>query len=192
MSESNTVMKAITGFKERVTEGVRVITTDHGLIHNHLGYSVYKASTAIAGSSWIAIQINTDSSTYGHLKIYEAIGSDSLFQFRLIEATTASTFVTGSSALTIHNRHRVNSSSYNSVYTCYSDPTYVSSSNNNVLESFYVGSTGTNQAKLGGSRTLDVEYVLKQNSTYILRLDNLGAATGSGSLFAFWYEEEGA
>jgi hypothetical protein len=185
------VLNIMNGAQERVTGGYASITTDHANIHNHEGYSANIDSTTLGASSWLRIQFNTGSNAYVHFKLYEGSATNTLARVSILEATTASTFIPSTSAITYYNKSRVNSSDYASDSELFLNPTQVDrNSNFNILESILIGSSGTQLNPIGsGQRSLDLEWVFKQNSTYIIELLNIGPNAGQCSLFAFWYEE---
>lgn len=188
------IMNIMNAAQERVTNGYAVINTDHANLHAHQGYSINKDSTNLAANASIYLQFNTGTSVYVHFKLYEASMTNSLGRFSILEYTTNSTFTNGSSAVTYYNKSRVNASSYTSDLEIYADPTDVDRTSGwNILESIITGSSGTQAIRTGAwNRSLDVEWVLAQNSTYVLELTNIGPTAGQGMIYAFWYEEGGA
>ena len=70
------------------------------------------------------------------------------------------------------------------------DPTNISGGT--VLETIDFGGGGNGANAPSGSRSLDIEFVLKQNTTYLFRVTNNSGATENITLFVFWYEEGAA
>lgn len=193
MSESYEVMRTITGAKDRQTGSIMAIGNDQALINQGRGFTAAINSTGLAANSAVYVQINTSSTGYVHLNEVGITAIDTLVKLTILEATTNSTFTTGNTAIASWNRNRTSTDV--ALETLYSNPTNVNSTNSsmiNILKTILMGSSGT---AAGGGRGaasdfFDIEWILKQNSTYIFELKNIGAGAGQIGMDLFWYRQQ--
>lgn len=193
MTESPTVMKVITGAKDPNGNSISTISNFGRGIHEGICYNACLTNSAVAASSWINIQMNCDSTSDTiHLKEIYFHNSGGIAQVHILEQITGSTMTNGSSSISIWNRNR-NSTNVSTV-TLYGDPTNVSinSSEVNILECVYIGSTMTGAEKSGASNTgivkPETELLLRKNTTTILRITNLTTNASYSSMQILWYE----
>jgi len=175
-SESRNVVELVTG-------AFKGITSDHANIHNQEGYGISVINESLANNGTILVEFTTPDERYVHLKQYIPYTNQSSGKFEIIEAPT---LTTGSTALTAYNRSRVGTPP-----TCgcvlKSDPTGISGGT--LLETILIGQGGVGSGARGGQTTIDIEYVLKQETTYLFRLTNDSGSTAKASMWLFWYEE---
>lgn len=167
--------------KDTVTDSIQVITTDHANIHKGLGFSISQLNDAVANNGTILFEVIVPAGAYVHFKQFNCWTNGSKAKFEVIEAPT---LTTGATVITPINRRRVGTPSI-SLLTVKSDPTVISGGT--TLESIYFGSGGG--ASKGGDRSLDIELVLKPDTTNLIRITNLDGNAKDFSTFLFWYEE---
>ena len=177
------------GVRENVTGGHKSINTDHALIHAGRAFSFSKKfSIAAAGISYV--QIKTPASKYVHLKPIKVSSDGPKIDVAFIEAPTVTD---GTNAVALVNRNRPMASAYTFGTLAYDNPTSVSSGT--IIEADYIGggSGGTPvAATIGGALNNDNEFVLKQSTSYLLKITNSGASTAAVQANFFGYEEDSA
>ena len=160
------------------------VTSDHTYIHQAKGYELSGLSPSIsAGSDW-TISFQTPADKYVHLRPSGIASTANSLQMRIAEGST----ITGGSTATPNNRNR--NSAKTSGMTIKTGVTL--SVEGTVLQYFQVG-TGTNASSArGGSADASAEeWVLKRNTVYTFRFQNIGATTATVAYYSmFWYEEE--
>jgi len=166
--------------RERVTGAMRVIASDHANIHNGEGYNAWSYAEGVADNGYTQLEFKTGSSRYVHLKSVMAFAEG----LGLLEVLKAPTLTTGSTAFVPQNLNDNDSSVSESVLKSNS----TSVSGGTLKRSYLIGAGKEN----GGPTNLDTELVLARDTTYLIRVQNLGGAAKALSLWLFWYEEEGA
>ena len=155
---------------------------EHHAIHEGIAFNLNVYSTVAFGTPKYC-QFKTGSK-YVHLKEKTIVdGSDTL----LCQFIEAPTVTDGTTLVPTYNRNR--NSSTTSVMVIYSDPTNISGGT--ILEYDYI--FGADNA-LGGAQVsspgafMNLEWVLKPNTTYIYKLENLGDGTATFLSKLMWYE----
>jgi hypothetical protein len=175
-------------FREDITGGVRAITTDHASIHLGWGYSIYASFANVANGNirYIALttpNVDETERPYVHLKFYDTWISNASGICELLENPSA---VTKSGDLTVMNRDRIKADEASSVVAI----TASDITGGTVLELLRFGGGGTGpQGRSGGDRSIDIEWVLKPNTTYVFRITNTSGSEADIGFWAFWYEE---
>lgn len=167
---------------ERVTSGARVITTDHGSIHNKEGYSISGIFTAVANNTTVNYAFKTPtvaSGKYVHLKFLQVGATANKVRVDLLEAPTAAP--TLGTDLVAYNRNRIGTEVPTVMQAIKSGMT-VNAAGAKTLES--------KQFVLGDSRSLDIEWVLKPDTWYIRTFTNGTGGAADIDFFEFWYEED--
>jgi hypothetical protein len=168
--------------KERVTDSKIVITSDHTLIHAGRGYSVSGIFTSVANGATVNYAFKTPTVASGkivHLKFKEiqSIGNKTRVDF--YEAPTNAP-TSGSDVAQI-NRRRLGTPPVSNMQAFKSGMT-LNLSGATLLES--------EQLATAVLRSLDLEYVLKQDTWYIRTFTNSSGSSVDISFFEFWYEED--
>lgn len=189
MAESNEVMKVITGARGTLTRAWVTISEDNEEVHEGNAFTISNGTTSVAASSAIYVQINTPSTSGVHVSHMGVYSIDTLSRFTLLEATTNSTFATGTTPIIPWNKRRASTNTAQTVF--FSNPTLVNSTNSsmiNILSSIVIGSSGSQPGgKISSMVSLEDEWVLKPNTTYILEIKNIGATIGQLGYTLFWY-----
>jgi hypothetical protein len=171
------------------THADAVITSEHAKIHAGKCFTAYKNNTAIGASSYIDIAFVTPATTKIHLKEMYINNSGGIAGITILESPSTMTLST--SYLIAYNRDR--SSTYSPILTLSVDSTYTidstaTSTQATVIESYYIGSTGTAPARVQQFMINSVEFDLKVSTTYILRMKDISGNGGYGTLGILWYE----
>ena len=153
------------------------IPAQHYEVHEGETFTVSLLDTNIANSATIIILLRT-AAKYAHLTFFASLGGDATLEF--IEDPTVSN--AGTPAIEWNNKRYSTTEPTVSAFTA---PTI--SGGNDPLEAFLAGGTGGNSA--GGLLRADVEFILKPNEDYALRLTNVSGQAKGGSIIASWYEE---
>lgn len=167
---------------DEITGALVTIDVVHHEIHEGELFSVsYKAPDAspIADNGTIIFAITTGAK-FCHLIGSGACGGDA--QLELVEDAT----FTGGTAMTERNRKRTEGDGGNTAQVT-RDPGAIPVAGNVLEDLFLPGGTGGNAVGIeGGNR---VEWILKPNAIYLLRLTNRAGNAQPASLRAEWYEE---
>lgn len=169
--------------RDRVTQADMSISSDHANIHAGTGFSVSLLSAGVANNGIVGIQITTPAGKYVHLKRYEVAISGSQAKLEIIEAPT----ISGGATLTAINRRRVGTPT---ACGCTIKGTPTSQSEGTTLETLIFGGGGVGASAPSGSRSLDIEFVLKPSTTYYLKATNTSGSTEDVGMWLFWYEED--
>lgn len=171
---------------ERVTHGKKVITTDHGNIHAGIAFGYATKFTVAAGAS-AYLEVLTPATGYVHWKPTAIQTDGPKILVQLIEAptTTPGTVVASS------NRRRVGTPPVSTVIVR-TNPTGVSGGT--VIDQDYVGGgTGAGLSSVtGGIASNDNEWVLAQNTLYVIKVTNGGSASTDVGVKIFYYIEPSA
>lgn len=159
---------------------LKTIPAQHYEVHEGETFTVSLLNTAITNTSTIIILLRT-AAKYAHLTFFASLGGDATLE--LIENPTVADAGT---PMTEWNNKRY--STTEPTVTAFSAPSI--SVGNDPLEAFLPGGRGGNSA--GGLLRADVEFILKPNEDYALRLTNVSGNTKGGCIIASWYEESTA
>ena len=157
------------------TESLQFINYEHHEIHSgsHYNYCDYQTGNAI--NATIEFVMTTPNTTKWVHLVFEAYSSTGAF-IELYEGTTG---VTGGTTITPRNNNR--NSLNTSDVTLVKDPTSITSDGTRAA-GFLAGAN-----RSGGSIVRENEYVLKQNTSYLIRITSR-AASNDISWAAEWYE----
>jgi len=171
---------------EAVTGAQPVISTDHEAIHLGWGYSASVFAEGVADNAYVQLEIKTpETADLGivHLKTYRGWAEGGLAALSILEAPT---LTTGDAAFVPKNRSRLGTPAA-SKCTIKTNPTSIS--DGTVIEGpIACGGGGTGQGT-GGNFSKDQEIILKENTTYLVRVQNLAGSAKALGLWIFWYEE---
>lgn len=167
---------------ERVTNGARFITTDHGSIHAKEGYSVSGIFAAVANGTTVNYAFKTPTVASGkivHLKYKQISATANKVRVDLYEKPTADP--TLGTDLVAYNRSRYGDD-VPSVMQAIKTGMTINTAGAALLE--------TGQFVSGQSRSLDIEWVLKPDTWYIRTFTNGTGGAADIDFFEFWHEEE--
>lgn len=178
--------KLIAPMVDLVTGFLTYISGDHRYIHEGRAYT-YLGNTGslAAGSGTYSIAITTPVDTSGIRLHFRPVKFSATANLMLMTVAEGST-VTGGTAATPINRNR-NSANTSKATLLYG--VTVSAPGSTVAQAAIGG--GSNPANaIGGGNGASEELVLKPNTTYSIKIDNIGSTTASTGYFeVFWYEE---
>ncbi len=170
---------------DRFTGFPVVVQSDHSYIHNGIGFNLSGTTGSLAAASTWSISFTTPgNSKYIHLRPTGLSSTANTLQCRIAESSIMSS---GSVATPI-NRNR--NSKNVSLVTIATGAT-LTSEGSNILQYAQVGAgTNAGNATGGGADGSSEEWVLKPNTTYSIRFENVGSVTATVGYFnLFWYEE---
>jgi len=166
--------------RDRVTNGLEVLTTDHALIHEGIAYTLANVVTVDTAHS---IAFTTPAVAYVHFKPIGITASGGPVTITLKEGAT----FTGGATATPFNRNRLSTNTADMVCK-----TGVTTSDGTVLLTALIGSATTGSQKVGASTNAAEEIVLKRNTTYTLNFAETATGTVAIGYDLFWYEEASA
>lgn len=169
---------------DRVTGALEFITTDHAAIHEGMGFSIYASFEDVANGNTRHVVVTTSATRYVHLKYYDLWISNASGILQIYENPQS---VAGGTPITPVNRNRVSStvSLETVVHTATLDLTGAT-----LIETLYFGGGGVGpQGRVGGERSLDIEWVLKPSEQYVFLVTNTSGVQADINFWAFWYEE---
>jgi hypothetical protein len=172
---------SIYGLLDRITGAQQVIQTDHNAIHEGFAYSVDTVNAALADNNYLSIAIKTGSKEYVHLKKYIPWINGDYGVATLIEGCTIS-----GGNIASRNRNRA------AIRPVVSEiKTGVTITGGTTIETQILsGGGGLLPISSGAISSLDVEWVLKLNTQYAIKLLNSTGGAAESCLWAFFYEEE--
>jgi hypothetical protein len=184
MAESGNILSIFQGLYSTKYHGLTAIDYSHNELHEGNLFAVCYSTSVLGASSYYHIQINANSTRKEvHFKPASINNSGGIVRVRVIEMTTAST-MTASTVATIPINQNRNSTNIAETGVLIG-PTNIGTSS--VICDFYCGSTGSVMQRGMEHAEFDDEIILKLNTTYVLRVDNLGT-DGLSSIVIKWYE----
>lgn len=195
MAESQQVLDILLSAEDTISHALTTMDISHSEIHEGYYFTSCLLTSTVAASSWLELEIVTPASTVSLTHIYFDYNySAGLIEFILCEISTSSTYSHGATSITPINHYRNSTNSANTKIfygsTCNFFLTSTATSTQAIiLKNYCNGSTGTALARgiSGAVRDRD-EYILKSNSTTVIRIYNRAATNGWGSISAFFYE----
>lgn len=170
---------------EVLTGGLRVISTDHALIHLGWGFSFSHVVVNVAAGASLYVQFITPDTRAIHFKSYEAWSGASRAMFNMYESAV---FTNGTTPVACRNRNRMSSNVCG--VSLASDPSAINLTNAILLEQAECGGGGGGSNTVAGRRSIDVEWVFKKSTKYLFQIVNNDAQAKDCALWAFWYEED--
>ena len=172
---------------ERVTEALKQIDTDHAYIHEGLFYEAFLQFT-LATTDTKYISLETPDTLYIHYRNEKVVSSADkvtveLFEDAVLNATP------GGTALTPYNHNRL--TTHTSGMTVIDAPT-VDTEGTKIAQSFIGGGTGVGGARQGDDTSQANEWVLKRDTTYLIKITNDSTVDNTIQVNPVWYEEETA
>lgn len=172
---------------EAVTGGYSVITTDHKAIHDKEGFAAWHQFAGVSDASVSYVTFKTGPNLYVHLKQYESWINNAKAVLDISENPDSAV---GGAQFMPAPRHRITPKPSEVVIHAGSTVTLGSALH---ADQVVFGGGGANtSSRGGGSRSLDMELVLKPDTTYVFRLTNQSGVAADIWLWLFWYEEESA
>lgn len=182
--------KRITQIAEQQQEGltgyIGAISSDHAYIHDGLGFAIIETLAAVASGATVYIGLTTPNAASGkfvHFRPTSLTSTDSGVVAKIYEDLS----YTNGTACNCFNMNRLSS---NTAALTGAVGVTATPSTELVIAAASVGSGGnpvTSSGGIGGSA--DNERVLKQDTSYVVELKNIGAATTTINVSIFWYEE---
>jgi len=202
MSEQKTTA-ILVGMTERVTQGMNVINTDHGFIHQGIAHKAHLVVGTLAQASSVEFSLKTPVGKYLHFKNFNLYGVGATLRFRLIRGTTAAPLtialpdsgtIGANDLVGPHNVNDVGNGASGTVFG--KTPTYTDAKAGATWDQVVLPGSATNQVRTAAKSSVsdNFEYVLKPDTYYVIQISNLAAAAGATDvgLEMFWYEEAGA
>jgi hypothetical protein len=150
----------------------------HKKIHEGNGFNVYANFASVANGAVKNIVFHTpDDGRYPHMKFREFWTSGSKVDVGLYEAPTNAP--TGGTDLTVINRNR-NSPKVTSMQVMKHTAT-IDTTGATLIDSITFGANAS-------YRPLELEFVLKPDSWYIVQITNNSGSAADINAFLFWYE----
>lgn len=166
---------------DTTTGAPKIITSDHSKIHEGEGFSISGIFTGVANAAVVNYAFKTPtvaSGKYIHWKYRDLQATSSKVRVDFYEAPTNAP-INGTN-LAAYNRNRISATvtAMQAIKTG--------------MDLDLTGATMLNSAQFlsGEARSLDIEYVLKQNTWYILTITNGTGGAADINFFEFWYEED--
>lgn len=171
--------------REGLTKFMTVISSDHNYIHDGIGFSVNHLELALASaaSAYLGFTTPPSGEKYIHWRPTGVSSTESGVVVKVFEGDS----FTGGTDITPFNRNRLSSNTSD----MQSFKKGVTSTPTGVLVGLASVGSGGNAVSSsgGGSSGAENEIVLKQNTNYVIELENIGAVSTDVSLNLFWYEE---
>lgn len=179
----NKLANILQGWKEGLTGYIAQMSSDHAYIHKGFSQTAIINTGSISSAYYIGFTTpSVASGKFVHWRPINASSSANYVQAELYEGDS----FTGGTAVTMIDRNRVsdnetNMQAFNQGVT--STPAGL------LVQLTGIGIEGNAATRSGGGSRAAEELVLKQNTSYVLKLTPAGATTVLMSLF--WYEEDG-
>lgn len=168
---------------QRFTElnAVRTISNDNSLVHQGRGFT-HSNNHTVANGANLDHLIVTPTDVDMHLRIWQIKANDGPCTISAYEGTVVS--ANGTPEVTGNNNRQ-------SIITprtlLYVGPTVTSVGSQ--LEDNFIGSTGGGaHVSVGESAESQIEWLLKRNTNYLLRINNASGASTRIHIRLFWYE----
>lgn len=171
---------------DAITGAITQITGDHRYIHEGKAFTyIGNTGSLAAGSGTYSVSILTPVDTSGLRLHFRPIKLSATANTMLMTVAEGST-VTGGSVAVPFNRNRNSSNKSNCIFTAGVTVSVAGST----IGQEAVGGGSNPSTNSGGCGGANHELVLKPNTTYSIKIDNIGSVTASTGYFElFWYEE---
>ena len=183
MAESQGVGYIIRDGQDTLSKSHKTISFVHHEIHEGNHYTVYCRSTASDTQTVRMIVRTSTGSPHSHSVFI--VSARKGVELSLYEGSTN---VAGGTTLTAYNNNRNSTNTPNAVIKVIQNPTVGATGTR--IDDLQLGSSDVNPANpgLGGDQTNRIEWMLKEDSTYEIRAESLGA-NNIIILKNIWYEE---
>ena len=170
---------------ERVTSAYKTIEVEHANIHEGVLFETYGKFTLVANTGTKSITFKTPTTGYVHFRPTTLVSSADKLTVEYYEGATV-TAATGT-ALTAVNHNR--GSSKTSGTTILDAPT-ITGAGTKFMQIYIPGATGTGGTRSGSTAGLSgSEWVLKQNTVYVVKFTNASTSANDVQANFQWYEE---
>ena len=170
---------------ERLTKAIRTIETEHSYIHEGIFFESYNKFTLAAAATRL-VTMKTPAAKYLHYRPTNLTTSADKITVEFFEGATV-TAATGTAAIpSNHNRN----SALASGVTLLDAPT-VTANGTKFAQVYIPGATGTGGTRSGASAGVsNSEWVLKPNTTYMIKVTNGSSGANDIQVNFQWYEED--
>lgn len=170
---------------ERITGAFRTIETEHSYIHEGIFFESYNKFTLTTAATKL-ITLKTPAAKYLHYRPTNLVTSADKVLIEFYEGATV-TAATGT-AVTPANHNR--NSTFTSGVTLLDAPT-VTADGTKFTQVYIPGATGTGGTRTGASAGVsNSEWVLKPNTTYLIKVKNGSSGSNDIQVNFQWYEED--
>jgi hypothetical protein len=176
MMPNDLVARFVNALKD-LSGAMKVIPTDHTVIHDGKGFNIYSNFAAVATGTSKNIVFKTPATKYVHMKFREFWTSGSKVAVGIYEAPTAAP--TGGTDMTVINRNR-NSETTTAMQAVKHTAT-IDTTGATLIDSITFGANAS-------YRPLELEFVLKPDKWYIVQITNNSGSNADINAFLFWYE----
>lgn len=163
---------------DSVTGAIQTIDWEHSRIHNSKGY-LANGKYTVANTATHYFLMSVAAATYPHLRALNISATAAPLDVYLYESPTTSA---NGTAITVKNYNR-NSASVGNIL-CYDGPTV--SVDGTELEYFLI--PGAKQTGGSGEDGIQIEWILKPSTNYLIKVVNNSGASSDFALKLFWYE----
>lgn len=166
--------------------------SDHFMIHRNKFFTASQTTSSLGASSWIDFTFMASTTYDIHLKQIDATISGGLMEIFICEGASTGTIELVSSGTTGSPFNRNRNSTIVSPISIFKNTSWSSSGNitssqvTNLISHFYIGTSESTSARVGGSESNNLEWILKSGTTYVVRVYNQGSA-GAASLRIHYY-----
>lgn len=176
MMPNDLVARFINALKD-ITGAMKVIPTDHSIIHEGKGFNIYSNFASVANATSKNIVFKTPAAKYVHMKFREFWTSGSKIAVAFYETPTNAP--TSGTDLTVINRNR-NSATTASMQAMKHSAT-IDTTGATLIDSITFGANAS-------YRPSELEFVLKPDKWYIINITNNSGSAADINAFLFWYE----
>ena len=187
---------AVVNVVEDYTGGYRMINTDHGYIHDGIGFKANFYIASLADSATVSFLFHTPEELYVHFKNLQISGLGSSVKVEIFRGTTANPLEINSEGVTatelLSQSNLNDNSDTESGVSITKTPTYTDSKEGEVWDVLIMpGDTTANRPSVAETTSNDnVEVVMKPDTPYVIKLINLTETAATQLYFsAYWYEE---
>lgn len=177
--------KALKGkISAQALDGLKIIDISHKAVHDGKAFSVIAEKLNLASEGTFDILFQTNGKEV-HLRPAVLNSSASYVKAELFEGAVY-TEASGTELTSLdHNRQTDNQSQV----VIKSDANF-SADGIQLPIILFAGTEGQPQARSGGTGDAEHEQILKLNTTYLIRVTNMGATVTDVTIIPFWYEVE--
>lgn len=168
------------------TSAQTVMQNDHTYIHEGKAFTIIYNYTSLASAAQTYLGFTTPNAASGIFVHFRPLGVSTTASGIIANLYENLSYSSGS-AYTPFNRNRL--STKTATVTAATGVTSTPGSEL-IIAGASAGAAGNPVSSTGGAAPGSAEeIVLKQNTPYVIEVDNIGASTTSGFVTLFWYEE---
>lgn len=171
---------------ERFTNALKVITTDHSYIHDKKAFTISGRIATIAASATYTFSFRTPATgKYIHWRPASLVALGNTVEGRLSEGAE----VTAGTVVKPFNRSRVGTIPESKVVTKIGAT--LTTEGGAIFDYLMAGSGGAPAASRSSKDGAEQELVLKPDTVYAYRIENIGTISDAMVVYNFmWYEED--